>query len=134
GIGQEAAGTGPMSPGDIFMRGVKIAAALLASTSEAGMLVNIASSLVLSFSALVTFVCFALIAGNLLLTLVESYILISAGVFFLGFGGSNLMVPYVERFFALSISIGVKILLLYLIIGTGLGLTDQWLVIAQEVA
>jgi type IV secretion system protein TrbL len=133
-IGQEASGAGFMSPGDIFMRGVKIAGALLANTSAAGMLVNPAASLVLAFTALLTFGCFALIAGTLLLTLVESYILISAGVFFLGFGGSNVMVPYVERFFALSISIGVKILLLYLIIGTGLGLTDQWLVIAQGVA
>jgi type IV secretion system protein TrbL len=66
--------------------------------------------------------------------MVESYILVAAGFVFLGFGGSRWSAPYVERYIGLAISIGVKIMLLYLLIGTGMNLSVGWLSDAENIA
>ena len=67
------------------------------------------------------------------MTLVESYIIVSVGYIFLGFGGSRWTAPYVERYLALAVAIGVKIILLYCLISAGLGLGVGWLTEAEGV-
>ena len=44
-IGQTAAGTGPMSPSDVFTRGIDIAGALMATSSTAAFFTNLGTSL-----------------------------------------------------------------------------------------
>ena len=46
--------------------------------------------------------------------------MIGAGVIFLGFGGSRWTAAYVERYIAYAVSVGMKILVLYLLIGAGM--------------
>ena len=46
---------------------------------------------------------------------------------FLGFGGSRWTTPYVERYIGLGVSTGVKIMILYMLIGVGLNLSGGWL-------
>ena len=48
-----------------------------------------ADSVGLMAASLIVIVCFALIAAFMILALVESYVVISAGVLFMGFGGSR---------------------------------------------
>ena len=65
------------------------------------------------------------------MTLVESYLVVSVGFIFLGFGGSRWTAPYTERYIGLAVSIGLKIVLL---ISAGLGLSLGWLDEAQAIA
>ena len=133
-IGAGAAGlNGPLNPGDVFMQGIAIAGALLDAASSSAFFTNPGSSLALAFAALLIVVSYIVITINFLVTFVESYLVISVGFLFLGFGGSRWTAPYVERYLGLAVAIGIKIVLLYCLISAGLGLGNGWLEEAQGV-
>lgn len=66
--------------------------------------------------------------------MVESYIVVAAGFIFLGFGGSRWTAPYTERYIGLAVATGLKIMLLYLLIGTGMNISVTWMTDAQQVS
>lgn len=126
-IGQNASGVGPgFSPGDVFIRGLEIAGRLLGAASLSGFLVNMAGSLALVLAALLTFLSFIVVCVHYVMALVESYVVVGAGFIFLGFGGSRWTAPYVERYIALAVAVGVKIMVLYLLIGAGMTISAGW--------
>ena len=133
-IGQTAAGTGPMAPSDVFTRGIDIAAGLMAASSTAAFFTNLGTSLVMIFTGIITALAFIAITVQFVVAMVESYIIVAAGFIFVGFGGSRWTAPYVERFIGLSVATGVKIMLLYLLIGTGMNLSVDWMTDAQKIA
>lgn len=133
-IGAGAAGFGvTLSPGDIFSQGLTIAAVLVDAASGAGFLTNPGTSLSMALAALLIVVAYIVITLNFVVTVVESYLVVSVGFIFLGFGGSRWTVPYLERYIGLAVSIGIKIVLLYCLISAGLGLGNGWLAEAQGV-
>lgn len=132
-IGQQAAHTGTLAPADVFGRGLAIAGNLLAGSSMAGMLTNFSGALALVLAALLTFLGFVVVTIQFVVAIVESYVTIGAGFIFLGFGGSRWTVPYVERYIGLAVAIGIKIMILYLLIGLGMTFSDGWLVLATQV-
>ena len=133
-LGQNAAGTGPLDPGDVFSRGLNLAGALIDGASTSGIFTNFGGSLALVFAAVMCLLAFCMITIQFVLTMVESYILVAAAFIFLGFGGSRWSQSYVERYIALAVSIGVKIMLLYLLISTGMNVSLGWLTQAEAVA
>ena len=94
------------------------------SASTSAFFTKPGSSLALVFASLITY---GIITLQFIVAMVESYILVAAAFIFLGFGGSRWSSPYVERYISLAISIGVKIMLLYLLISTGMTLSATWL-------
>ncbi len=132
-IGQNAAGLGALSPSDVFMQGLSLAGALLDGASTSAFFTNPGTSLALAFAALLIVISYTLIAINFIVTLVESYLVVSVGFIFLGFGGSRWTAPYTERYIGLAVSIGIKIVLLYCLISAGFGLSLGWLNEAQGI-
>lgn len=133
-IGKNAAGlSSPLSPGDVFAQGLFITGALLDSASTSAFFTNPGSSLALAFAALIIVLSYTIITINFIVTIVESYIIVSVGYIFLGFGGSRWTAPYVERYIGLAVSIGIKIILLYCLIAAGFGLGVGWATEAQGV-
>ena len=133
-IGQNAAGLGALSPSDVFMQGLSLAGALLDGASTSAFFTNPGTSLALAFAALLIVISYTLIAINFIVTLVESYLVVSVGFLFLGFGGSRWTAPYTERYIGLAVSTGIKIVLLYCLISAGFGLSIGWLDEAQAIA
>src|SRR5204863_5390721 len=133
-LGQRASGTGPLDPGDVFMRGLNIASALIDGASTSGLFTNFGAALAMVFAAAMCLLGFCSITIQFVMAMVESYILVAAAFIFLGFGGSRWSSPYVERYISLAVSIGVKIMLLYLLIGTGMTLSSTWLTEAENIA
>jgi type IV secretion system protein TrbL len=133
-IGQNASGAGPMAPSDVFTRGIDIAGALMATSSTAAFFTNLGTSLAMIFTGIVTALAFIAITVQFVVAMVESYIIVAAGFIFVGFGGSRWTAPYVERYIGLGVSTGVKIMLLYLLIGTGMSLSVDWMTDAQNIA
>ena len=133
-IGQTASGTGPMAPSDVFTRGIDIAGALMATSSTAAFFTNLGTSLAMIFTGIITALAFIAITVQFVVAMVESYIIVAAGIIFLGFGGSRWTAPYVERYIGLGVATGVKIMLLYLLIGTGMSLSVDWMSDAQNIA
>jgi type IV secretion system protein TrbL len=133
-IGQKASGAGPMAPSDVFTRGIDIAAALMATSSTAAFFTNLGTSLAMVFTGIITALAFIAITVQFVVAMVESYIIVAAGFIFVGFGGSRWTAPYVERYIGLGVSTGVKIMLLYLLIGTGMDISVDWVAEAQKIA
>jgi len=127
-IGQNASGLGaPISPSGVFVQGLDVAGSLLSGASGSAFLSgDIASALLCAVGALLIFVSYVTITINLVVTLVESYLVVSAGYIFLGFGGSRWTAPYTERYIGLAVSIGIKLLVLYCVIAAGQSLGAGW--------
>src|SRR6202035_2083416 len=66
------------------------------------------------------------IARPLLITALESYIVIGAGVFMLGFAASRWTLVFGEKYVGYAVSIGIKLFMLELIVGLGFDLGQQW--------
>ena len=126
-IGQTASGTGPMAPTDVFLRGLNIGGAMMDAASSSAFFTNTGACLALVFAAAITVLAFIAITIQFIVAMVESYIVVAAGIIFLGFGGSRWTAPYVERYIGLGVSTGVKIMLLYLLMGTGMNVSLGWI-------
>src|SRR5229473_4870073 len=133
-LGQNASSVGPLGPSAIVGFGVNMCVDLLYSLKGADFLTSFASSLALVFCAVIIFVAYLAIAIQFVVAMVESYLVIGAGVIFLGFGGSRWTAAYVERYIAYAVSVGMKLLVLYLLIGAGMTLSDGWRLVAQSAA
>jgi len=133
-IGQNAAGLGALSPSGVFIQGLSIAGALMDGASTSAFFTNPGTSLALAFAALLIVISYTLITINFIVTFVESYLVVSVGFIFLGFGGSRWTAPYTERYIGLAVSIGIKVVLLYCLISAGFDLSQAWLDEAQAIA
>jgi type IV secretion system protein TrbL len=132
-IGENASGVGGLSPSGVFSEGLNIAGSLMASASTSAFFTNPGTSIALVVAAALTVISFIAVTIQFIVAMVESYIVVAAGFVFLGFGGSRWTAPYVERYIALGVSTGVKIMLLYLLIGTGMDLAGGWQTMASGV-
>jgi type IV secretion system protein TrbL len=133
-LGQNASSVGPLGPSAIVGFGVNTAFDLLTAASDAGFLTNFGTAMALVVCALLIFISYLAVATQFVVALVESYLVIGGGVIFLGFGGSRWTAPYVERYISYAISVGLKILLLYLLVGAGMTLSQGWAQAAQQIA
>lgn len=126
--GQGAGGTGALTPSSVLDLGLTIATTVWNAVAQNG-IANVAAPM-MAFSAVlggvVIFLSFVFIAGQLLVTLIESYIVVSAGVLFLGFAGSSWTKTFAERFLSYVASVGIKLFMIYLIIGVGQQVAAQW--------
>lgn len=124
---------GPSDPSSVFNCGTDIANAMLQSVSQnkvglglGNILPAIEAILAALICALGVVIAFAIIAGQLLITLIESYIVIGAGVFMLGFTGSRWTLVFGEKYVGYAVSVGIKLFMLELIVGLGYSLGRQW--------
>jgi type IV secretion system protein TrbL len=78
------------------------------------------------------FLAYVVITLTFIMATVESYVVMSAGLIFLGFGASRWTVPYTERYISLVVSTGVRLMVLYMIIGLGQTLSNTWVQEASQ--
>ena len=123
----------PSDPSSVFNCGTDIANAMLQSISENKVGLNLGNILPAIEAVLASMICslgvviaFAIVAGQLLITLIESYIVIGAGVFMLGFTGSRWTLVFGEKYVGYAVSVGIKLFMLELIVGLGYSLGQQW--------
>ncbi len=117
---------GDLNPESIFVQGIAIAAKLCYQILGWGALTHPIETFMGCWVALFIIVSYIVIAGTLLLTLIESYIVCGAGVFFLGFGGWHGTSEIANRFVSYIVASGSKLFMLYLIVGVGASLADIW--------
>ena len=85
-----------------------------------------AASVSLMIAAIVIEICFALIAAWMVVTLVQSYIVISAGVLLMAFGGSRWTKDIAVSTVRYAVSVGAKLFVLQLLVSIGTGLIQSW--------
>ncbi len=124
--GSAAGGSAGLSPSEVFTTGLDNSATMLEGIKNMSLWDDFASIVIAGLSAILIVLAFAVIAGQLLVALVESYIAISAGLLFLGFGGSRWKTDFVQKFIGYAVATGVKLFMLYLIIGIGNTQAQTW--------
>ncbi|MBC5825373.1 MAG: P-type conjugative transfer protein TrbL [Candidatus Eremiobacteraeota bacterium] len=115
-----------LDPSSMFGQGLQLAKNMLGTISNPSFFTAMMAVLIATLCAIGVVVAFAVVAGQLMVTLIESYIVVSAGIFFLGFGGSRWTLPFSEKYIAYAVSVGIKLFMLYLIVGLGETLATQW--------
>ena len=78
------------------------------------------------FIGLVILVIIALVAINMLLLLITSWVLLYAGIFLLGFGGSKWTSDIAMNYYKTVLSISVQIFTMVLIVGIGKSFIDEY--------
>ena len=115
-----------LNPSTVIDQGIAVASTLISSISVAGWFTSPGGNLVAAIASLLTFLAFVIIAAQLALSLIEMYIVIGGGVLLLGFAGSHWTMPFAERYLSYAVAIGIKLFVLYLIIGVGTALAASW--------
>jgi type IV secretion system protein TrbL len=116
-----------LSPSDVITKGLDIGTVLLSAAGASAFLTNPGTCIAVIIAAALVVLAFVAVTIQYVVAVVESYLVVSAGVIFLGFGGSRWSTPYVERYIGLGVSTGVKIMILYMLIGVGMSLSNGWL-------
>lgn len=122
--------SGTLSPSAVIDQGLCVSSKLTSSSLEQmgvddgspgfiDVVKNFFPMMLLGLASLATMIGFVVLAIQLTVTLIESYIVIGGGVLMLGFMGSRWTMNYGERFFGYAVSIGVKLFTLYLIVAMG---------------
>lgn len=120
-VGGVPANTGPST---VIGMGFDAADAISRKIDSLG-LTDIGVIIVLGWVMIVVVLAYAVAAGQLLVTMVETYIASSAAVLLLGFGGSKWTLDYVQKVLGYIMGAGIKLFVLFLIIGVGKPLVDQ---------
>jgi len=140
-VGANGGSAAMLSPSGIFDQGISVAGTMVSAmnSSNSG---NLSASSVVSsggasigsflfgaivtgLSGLLTILAFTLVAVQLMVTLIESYIVIGGGVLMMGFLGSRWTLPFGEKYFGYAVSTGIKLFTLYLIVGQGQNVANQ---------
>ena len=124
--GQTVSATSVVNPSAILDLGGTIASKMMLSLGALGFLVNPVGVLLGTFTCLFVVISFGLIAAQLCLTLVETYLVLSGGALFLGFAGFRATAPLAEGYLVYAFQVGTKIYLLYLLMAVGMGIAQQW--------
>ena len=140
-VGQAAGGTTNVTtPAQILGDGFLMAGSLLkwATTSATTIsITSIAPMVPVLFALIVALFLlagYAIVAINFVVTTIEGFVVIGAGYIFLGFGGSQWTRPYVERYIALAVSLGARMMILYMIVGLGHSFATQWVNILNQMS
>jgi type IV secretion system protein TrbL len=132
-IGKAASGVPSIAPSVVLLQGFKIFGKLLWEAFKHGLMADIATAHALVFAGTVIIACFLVITIQFIIAKVQTFVALGAGVLFLGFGGSGYTSSYVERYFAYSFGAGIRLMMMYLLIGAGWMMTNSWIAAAQAI-
>lgn len=131
--GQIATGLKELTPSEIFDTGINTAVAMLNGVKSKSVWEDFAVMIVGGWSAIFIVIAFLVIAGQMLIALIESYIVIGGGILFLGFGGSRWTTDFTQKYISYAFATGVKLFMLYLIVGIGSAQAQNWATLLNDV-
>lgn len=129
--GQAAIGGPTVSPSAIIDIGQQTAMRVLSALDVGVMLRDPAMAVFGALAAFLILLCYLAIATQLVLVLVESYVVLGGGVLFLGFAAFRGTAVFAENLIAHMFGLGIKVFLLYLIVGLGTDIARGWIPLIQ---
>jgi type IV secretion system protein TrbL len=127
-----------LDPSTVFGQGFRISNAMWTAEGKVSSFFHpfdsVAYLLGTVIASIMVMAAYALLAVQILITNVESYIIIGGGALLLGFNGSKWTQPFAEKYFGYAFSIGIKLFVLYLITGLGQSLADGWITVLNGYA
>ncbi|TML32242.1 MAG: P-type conjugative transfer protein TrbL, partial [Actinobacteria bacterium] len=130
--GERAIGSSvTVSPSGIIDIGRQTALTVLNTLDVGVMLRNPAMALFGALAALLIAIAYIVIAAELVLALIESYLVLGGGVLFLGFAAFRGTAAFADNLIGYTFGVGVKVFLLYLIVGLGAQIAKSWIPLIQ---
>jgi type IV secretion system protein TrbL len=127
-LGATAAGVSVVqNPSDIMTQGVQIVSDLFTKISATNLLTQPGGAITTILAACIVLASYIIITLHYVVTKLESIIVMSAGYIFLGFGGSRWTSPYFERYISLAVGTGVRLMLIYLMLGVFKTISSNWI-------
>jgi P-type conjugative transfer protein TrbL len=131
--GERAIGSSvTVSPSTVIDIGRQTALSVLNTLDLGVMLKNPAMAVFAALAALIIALAYVVIAAQLVLVLIESYIVLGGGVLFLGFAAFRGTAGFAENLIAYTFGVGIKVFLLYLIVGLGSQIAKSWIPLIQS--
>ena len=131
--GERAIGTSAIvSPSGIIDIGRETALTVLNTLDVGVMLKSPAMAVFGALAALIIALAYVVIAAQLVLVLIESYVVLGGGVLFLGFAAFRGTAAFADNLIAYTFGVGIKIFLLYLIVGLGSQIARSWIPLIQS--
>ena len=133
----QSASPGTFSPGEVLGLGVEISTSMVNAMFEDLSILDVdgptlTNIVLVAIAALVMEVLFAVIAGMVVLVLVESFLVLACGSLVLGFAAFRGTASLADRFVAYVFSVGIKLFVLFLLVSVGMDVADAWLPIIQS--
>ena len=125
--GQIASGQVGLSPTAVAELGIDLHGKMMSKAFGWGLLINTADSFAAMAAGFIVTLSFAVIAVQLVIALVESYIVIGTGVFFIGLAAFRGTSSFTDRYFTYAFSVGIRLFLLYLLVGVGQEVAGDWI-------
>jgi type IV secretion system protein TrbL len=127
-LGATAAGVSvAQNPSDIMSQGLQIVSDLFTKVSSTSLLTEPGGAITTILAACIVLASYIIITLHYVVTKLEAIIVMSAGYIFLGFGGSRWTSPYFERYISLAVSTGVRLMLIYLMLGVFKTISNNWI-------
>ena len=127
-LGANAAGVPQaQNPSDIITQGLQIVSDLFTKVSGTDLLTQPGGAITTILAACIVLASYIIITLHYVVTKLEAIIVMSAGYIFLGFGGSRWTAPYFERYISLAVSTGVRLMLIYLMLGVFKTISNNWI-------
>jgi type IV secretion system protein TrbL len=127
-LGANAAGVSvAQNPSDIMSQGLQIVSDLFTKVSSTSLLTEPGGAITTILAACIVLASYIIITLHYVVTKLEAIIVMSAGYIFLGFGGSRWTSPYFERYISLAVSTGVRLMLIYLMLGVFKTISNNWI-------
>jgi type IV secretion system protein TrbL len=108
-------------------QGLQVASDLFTKVSGTALLTQPGSAMATILAACIVLGSYLIITLHYVVTKLEAIIVMSAGYIFLGFGGSRWTSPYFEMYISLAVSTGVRLMLIYLMLGVFKTISNNWI-------
>lgn len=115
-----------LSPVGILLAGSNLAETLIQNLNIQGLFGSVAGAFFAPMIGLLLFVAFLIIAAQMVVALVEGFIVTSGGVLLLGFLGSPWTARFGMAYFSALAGAGIKLFMIYIIVALGGGLIAGW--------
>lgn len=127
----QTGGVSSVDPSSVVDQGLSLAGALLQAFFNWGLLAHPFVSLVGAIVCIAIVILYGLLAAELAIVLIKSYVLISFSSLFFAFGGSELTRSMSVQYFKTVLGIGLQLMTLYFLMGVGQHVGEQWVGMTQ---
>jgi len=126
-IGTQVGGVGASSatPDGIVKLGWEYADSAFKALNDLSLTDTIGAVVPVAVVALLIFMCFLFVSLTLMITLLEGYLVIGAGIILLGFGGSRWTTDFATKYLQHAVGTGLKLMLIYLLVGAAANLFND---------
>lgn len=133
-IGSSASGISSLTPSSVMDQGVSIGFAIMDNFSDWGWVTHPFGSLLACVLLIAIIVLYALLAAEMAIILVKSYVLVTLSGLMFAFGANEAVRPIAMNYFKAVIGIGLQLMTFYLIMGVGINIGHGWADIIHQAA